>query len=148
MIEAQGLRVLAIASGPILDSLSFLGFIGTYDAPRNGAKEAIGILQESGIMVKMETADSKITAQYISKMIGTIGNAGCSSMSGREIDELLFDASISQLVKAERLANVSVLYRTTSQHKVTIVKMLQSLGYVTAMTGDGVSDGVALKTQI
>lgn len=146
LIESQGLRVLAIASGLTLESLTFLGFIGIYDAPRSGVREAIGILQEGGIMVKMVTGDSKITAQSISKMVGITASAGCSSMSGREIDELLSDTSLSKLVKAERFASVSVFYRVTPQHKVTIVKMLQSLGYVTAMTGDGVNDGVALKT--
>lgn len=146
MIEVQGLRVLAIASGPSLDDLTFLGFIGIYDAPRNGVREAIGILQEGGIMVKMVTGDSKMTAQSISKMIGITGNNGCSSMSGQEIDELLSDTNTGQLVKAERLASASIFYRVTPQHKVTIVKMLQSLGFVTAMTGDGVNDGVALKT--
>lgn len=146
LIESRGLRVLAIASGPTLESLTFLGFIGIYDAPRSDVKEAIGILQEGGIMVKMVTGDSKITAQSISKMVGITASAGCSAMSGREIDELLSNTSLSKLVKAERLASVSVFYRVTPQHKVTIVKMLQSLGYVTAMTGDGVNDGVALKT--
>lgn len=146
MIESQGLRVLAIATGPTLESLTFLGFIGIHDSPRTGVKEAIEILQKGGIIVKMVTGDSRITAQSIAKMVGITGNGSCSAMSGREIDELLSDSSTSKLVKAERMADISVFYRVTPHHKVTIVKMLQSLGYVTAMTGDGVNDGVALKT--
>lgn len=143
-VESQGLRVLAIASGQSIESLTFLGFIGIFDAPRPGVMEAIDVLQTGGIQVKMVTGDSKMTAQSIAKMIGIHG-AGLATMSGQEIDELLGDSRMSLLGKAERLANVSVFYRVTPQHKLIIVKMLQSLGYITAMTGDGVNDGVALK---
>lgn len=143
-IESQGLRVIAIAVGSTLENLTFLGFLGIYDAPRSGVKEAIRVLQQGGIQVKMVTGDSKLTAQSIAKMIG-IMKPGCIAMSGQDIDELLADASMISSAKAERLASVSVFYRVTPKHKVTIVKMLQSLEYVTAMTGDGVNDGVALK---
>lgn len=144
MLESQGLRVLAAASGPNLDCLTYLGHIGIYDAPRNGIKEAIEVLQNGGIQIKMVTGDSKTTAQSIAKMLGII-KQGHYSMSGHDIDELMADSNLSLLAKAEKMANVSVFYRVTAQHKVTIVKMLQSLGYVTAMTGDGVNDSVALK---
>lgn len=144
VVESQGLRVLALASGYSLESLTFLGFVGIHDTPRPGVKEAIEILQESGIQIKMVTGDSKITAQSIAKMTG-IMQPGHSLMSGQDMDDLLSDPHLSQLAQAERLANVCVFYRVSPSHKVTIVKMLQLLGHVTAMTGDGVNDGVALK---
>lgn len=143
-LEYRGLRILAIASGFTLDNLTFLGFVGIHDPPRVGVKEAIEILQDGGIQVKMITGDSRITAQTVASMTG-ITKSGCVSMSGRDIDDLMGDLNMSQLVKAEKIADVSVFYRVTPKHKVTIVKMLQSLNYVTAMTGDGVNDGVALK---
>ena len=60
-------------------------------------------------------------------------------MSGSEIDNLS-DQDLKLLVP-----RVSIFYRVTPKHKLRIVKSLQSCGYVVAMTGDGVNDGVALK---
>lgn len=143
-LESQGLRVLGLACGQSLDKLTYLGCVGIYDAPRHGVKESISVLHGCGIQIKMVTGDSKITAQSIAKQIGILQPGG-SLLSGQDIDELMHDRSSGDLEKAERIRQASVFYRVTPQHKVTIVKMLQSLGAVTAMTGDGVNDGVALK---
>lgn len=145
MIESSGLRVLGVATGNSMNDLIFLGFLGIFDAPRAGVKEALQKLQEGGIQIKMVTGDSKITAQSIAKMVGIMKSSGYAAMSGNEIDELLSNPNLSDLEKAERIEDVPVFYRVTPQHKVTLVKMLQSLHYVTAMTGDGVNDGIALK---
>lgn len=146
-LESQGLRIIAMANGVSLDSLVFLGFLGIYDAPRVGVKEAVEVLQDSGIQVKMVTGDSKLTALSIAKQIGIMRNTSGinATMSGNELDDLLANQNLSHVIKSESIANTSVFYRVTPQHKVEIVKLLQHLHYITAMTGDGVNDGVALK---
>lgn len=144
MIESRGLRVLAKAYGDNLENLTYLGFLGIYDPPRPGVKDSIAILHESSIQVKMVTGDSKTTATSIARMLGIMGPSG-QAMSGEEIDQLMSSSNLRHNEKAEKLENVSVFYRVAPQHKVTIVKMLQNLDYVVAMTGDGVNDGVALK---
>lgn len=57
--------VIAVAFGSDLDSLTYLGLMGLMDPPRNGVPEAISVLNESGVSVKMLTGDSRETAVSI-----------------------------------------------------------------------------------
>lgn len=59
------LTVLALASGPELGRLTFLGLVGIIDPPRAGVKEAVQVLSESGVSVKMVTGDALETAWAI-----------------------------------------------------------------------------------
>lgn len=61
------------------------------------------------------------------------------AMSGHDIDQL------SELQLEKVINTVSVFYRVTPKHKLSIVKALQQNGHIVGMTGDGVNDGVALK---
>lgn len=55
-------QVLALASGPELGQLTFLGLVGIIDPPRTGVKEAVTTLIASGVSIKMITGDSQETA--------------------------------------------------------------------------------------
>lgn len=59
------LKVLALASGPELGQLTFLGLVGIIDPPRTGVKEAVTTLITSGVAIKMITGDSQETAVAI-----------------------------------------------------------------------------------
>uniref|UniRef100_A0A8C0WS96 Cation-transporting P-type ATPase C-terminal domain-containing protein n=1 Tax=Castor canadensis TaxID=51338 RepID=A0A8C0WS96_CASCN len=118
-----GLRVLALASGPKLGKLTFLGLVGIIDPPRAGVKEAVQVLSASGVAVKMITGDALETAV-------AIGNqGGLKTMSGEEVD------GMEQGVLA-----------SWDLHRLLLPKALQESGAVVAMTGDGVNDAVALKS--
>ncbi|KAM8776648.1 calcium-transporting ATPase type 2C member 2 isoform 2-T2 [Rhynchonycteris naso] len=134
-----GLRVLALASGPELGQLTFLGLVGIIDPPRAGVKEAVQILSESGVSVKMITGDALETALAIGRNIG-LCNGKLSAMSGEEMD------SMEQDKLADHVGKVSVFFRTSPKHKLKIIKALQESGAIVAMTGDGVNDAVALKS--
>ncbi|NXL88034.1 AT2C2 ATPase, partial [Alectura lathami] len=136
---SSGLRVLALASGPELGKLTFLGLIGIIDPPRAGVKEAVQVLLESGVSVKMITGDALETAVAIGQNIG-LCNGKLKAMSGEELDQLA-EAELSSTVK-----NVSIFFRTSPKHKLKIIKALQRAGAVVSMTGDGVNDAVALKS--
>ncbi|XP_060109838.1 calcium-transporting ATPase type 2C member 2-like [Heteronotia binoei] len=134
-----GLRVLALASGPELGRLTFLGLVGIIDPPRDGVKEAVQILIESGVSVKMITGDALETAWAIAQKIG-LCNGKMKAMSGEEL-ETITESALSSTVK-----NISIFFRTSPKHKLKIIKALQKAGAIVGMTGDGVNDAVALKS--
>ncbi|NXH10940.1 AT2C2 ATPase, partial [Bucco capensis] len=136
---SSGLRVLALASGTELGKLTFLGLVGIIDPPRAGVREAVQVLLESGVSVKMITGDALETAVAIGQNIG-LCNGKLKAMSGEELDQLT-EADISSTVK-----NVSIFFRTSPKHKLKIIKALQRAGAIVSMTGDGVNDAVALKS--
>ncbi|KAM6177471.1 calcium-transporting ATPase type 2C member 2 [Erethizon dorsatum] len=134
-----GLRVLALASGPELGRLTFLGLVGIIDPPRDGVREAVRVLSESGVSVKMITGDALETASAIGRDIG-LCNGKLRAMSGEEVESTELDTL------AGRVREVSVFFRTSPKHKLKIIKALQESGAIVAMTGDGVNDAVALKS--
>ncbi|XP_039083252.1 calcium-transporting ATPase type 2C member 2 [Hyaena hyaena] len=134
-----GLRVLALASGPELGRLTFLGLVGIIDPPRAGVKEAMQVLCQSGVSVKMITGDAVETASAIGRNIG-LCNGTLKAMSGEEVD------SMEPKELADHVGKVSVFFRTSPKHKLKIIKALQESGAIVAMTGDGVNDAVALKS--
>uniref|UniRef100_A0A8C1GS61 Calcium-transporting ATPase n=1 Tax=Cyprinus carpio TaxID=7962 RepID=A0A8C1GS61_CYPCA len=133
-----GLRVLAFASGSEMGALTFLGLVGIIDPPRAGVKEAVATLISSGVSVKMITGDSQETAVSIASRLG-LYTKGSQSLSGNEVDQMDIQ-HLSQIVP-----RIVVFYRASPRHKLKIVKSLQNIGAVVAMTGDGVNDAVALK---
>ncbi|XP_015110442.1 calcium-transporting ATPase type 2C member 1 isoform X2 [Diachasma alloeum] len=137
-IGQQGLRVIGLARGTSLQDLVYVGLIGICDPPREGVREAITTLANSGVKVKMVTGDAKETAGAIASMIG-LDTIHMKLMSGDEIE------GISEPELEQVIDNVSVFYRVTPRHKLAIVKALQRNGNIVGMTGDGVNDGVALK---
>uniref|UniRef100_A0A8C0QUU6 Calcium-transporting ATPase n=1 Tax=Canis lupus dingo TaxID=286419 RepID=A0A8C0QUU6_CANLU len=128
-----GLRVLALASGPELGKLTFLGLVGIIDPPRAGVKEAVKVLCQSGVSVKMITGDGLETASAIGRNIG-LCNGKLKAMSGEEVESM----------EQEELANC--IGKVGFFTHLFFPKALQESGAIVAMTGDGVNDAVALKS--
>lgn len=57
--------VVAMASGPDLGKLGFVGLVGMWDPPRAGVGVAISALVGSGVDVKMITGDARDTGEAI-----------------------------------------------------------------------------------
>lgn len=144
---AAGERLLAFCAGPAADDalsvegigpgLVFLGLVGFIDPPRPEAVAAIAECRRAGIAVKMITGDHAATAAAIARQLGLDDNPVV--VTGAEID-----AEPDETL-ADFVTPVSVFARTSPEHKLRIVRALQSTGAIVAMTGDGVNDAPSLK---
>lgn len=150
-MAAQALRVLAFAyktlqgyrpgqpTGTLENNLVFVGLAGMIDPPREEVRPAISLCHQAGIKTVMITGDHKVTAEAIARQIGLTRGYG-EVLEGRELD------SMSDEQLADCADRVSVYARVSPEHKLRIVRALQSKGHVVAMTGDGVNDAPAIKT--
>uniref|UniRef100_A0A914LZI5 Calcium-transporting ATPase n=1 Tax=Meloidogyne incognita TaxID=6306 RepID=A0A914LZI5_MELIC len=134
----SGLRVIGMARGSDMRSLYYAGLVGILDPPRPGCRQSIEIVQSAGVSVKMVTGDGLETATSIGIRLG-LHKQNDNCLSGPQIDDLK-DSELEQLIQS-----VTIFYRASPRHKLRIVKALQNIGEVVAMTGDGVNDAVALK---
>ena len=118
--------------------LSFLGFIGISDPPRDGVKEAVQKAHRAGIKVVMVTGDNELTAITLAREIGIVANND-DVVTGEQL------RSFSDDELSEVLAKVRVFARTRPEEKLRLVTLLQKAGFVVGVTGDGVNDALALE---
>jgi magnesium-transporting ATPase (P-type) len=148
-LGGQGLRVLAAAradADPTVDSLdadgprdlTLLGIVGIVDPPRPEAIDAIAEARTAGIAVTMITGDHVGTAVAIAREMGIVHGDKAPALTGAELEDM-DDARLRDVVR-----DVHVYARTSPEHKLRIVRALQTFGEVVAMTGDGVNDAPAL----
>lgn len=121
------------------NDFDFVGLIAMYDPPKKEVKQSIEKAYKAGIKCVVITGDNKETALAISKEVG-IKASPETVLNATELNNLNDDEFI------EKIKDVNVFARVSPFDKLRIIKGYQKLGYTTAMTGDGVNDGPALKT--
>ena len=162
----RGLRALAVAvedvpSGEVEgqgNGFELVGLLPIYDPPRSDTKETIDRALELGtvrfnslvrkfrvknlflgVKVKMITGDQLAIAKETGRRLGLGDNMFLSKVlkegpppgsNYQDIDDLI--------LHADGFAGVY------PEHKYEIVERLQNMGYMIAMTGDGVNDAPAL----
>lgn len=141
-LSGQAFRVLGAArtdgDGRAESGMIFLGIAAMTDPPRPEVPHAIELFKKAHVRTVMITGDHKATAFAIAKKLG-IADHENQCMNGEEIDRA------DDTALKERLKNVSVFARVSSDHKVRIVRALKEDGNIVAMTGDGVNDAPSLK---
>ena len=146
----QGQRVLAFArlrlkaestkvtEQDLHGTLTFLGLQAMIDPPRSTVIAAVQSCKKAGVQVKMITGDHAGTAAAIARQLD-LSDGTQTAITGKTLAETS-DQDLPEL--AERH---SVFARVTPEHKLRLVRALQSRGHIVAMTGDGVNDAPALK---
>eukprot|EP00638_Chattonella_subsalsa_P008993 CAMPEP_0117769178 /NCGR_PEP_ID=MMETSP0947-20121206/22864_1 /TAXON_ID=44440 /ORGANISM="Chattonella subsalsa, Strain CCMP2191" /LENGTH=1124 /DNA_ID=CAMNT_0005593597 /DNA_START=59 /DNA_END=3434 /DNA_ORIENTATION=- len=141
------------ASNPLLNDpknfagiesgLTFLGLTGIKDPARPEVAESINICTRAGIRVIVITGDSKDTAIAIARDCNIFGPDEDVS------DRAFIGADFFKLPVEEQQAKLrtgNLLFcRTEPADKQKLVKMLEKLDEIPAMTGDGVNDAPALQ---
>ncbi|MFM8315894.1 MAG: cation-translocating P-type ATPase [Deltaproteobacteria bacterium] len=144
----EGLRVLAVAKSHFSTSqklptethdfsFEYLGLLGLEDPLRKTVPEALKTCWRAGIKTFMLTGDFPNTAKKIAVQAGFPETT--PAISGKEL-EVLSDLSLKSLFNSH-----AIFSRVSHAQKLTLVKKLQSLGEIVAMTGDGVNDAPSLK---
>ncbi|KAK6633135.1 hypothetical protein RUM43_012879 [Polyplax serrata] len=142
--------------------LRFLGLMALIDPPREAVPDAVAKCKTAGIRVIMVTGDHPVTAEAIAKKVGIISKgtrkdvAAAMGIPEDKVDskdvksivvsgDQLRSMSADELDKIIKNHDEIVFARTTPTQKLSIVESCQRLGYITAVTGDGVNDSPALK---
>ncbi|WVO24979.1 plasma-membrane proton-efflux P-type ATPase [Cryptococcus decagattii] len=143
----RGLRALAVAYEDVLgddpsaegNGFELVGLLSIFDPPRSDTKKTIDDAMALGVKVKMVTGDQLAIAKETGRRLG-LGDHMYPAKVLKEgpepgskhanLDEMIMDA--------DGFAGVF------PEHKFEIVKRIQNLGHLCAMTGDGANDAPAL----
>ncbi|KAK7021921.1 hypothetical protein VNI00_017150 [Paramarasmius palmivorus] len=143
----RGLRALAVAyeeldgDDPEAEGNGFelIGLLAIFDPPRDDTKQTIDDAIALGVKVKMVTGDQLAIAKETGRRLGlgdhmypakVLKDGPAPGGKHGSLDEMILDA--------DGFAGVF------PEHKYEIVKRLQGLGHLCAMTGDGANDAPAL----
>ena len=144
---ARGLRALAVAYEELDhddhegegNGFELIGLLSIFDPPREDTKQTIDDALELGVKVKMVTGDQLAIAKETGRRLGlgdhmyparVLKDGPAPGSKHGSLDEMIMDA--------DGFAGVF------PEHKYEIVKRLQGLGHLCAMTGDGANDAPAL----
>jgi H+-transporting ATPase len=143
----RGLRALAVAFEEVEgddheaegNGFALIGLLPIYDPPRTDTKQTIDDALLLGVKVKMVTGDQLAIAKETGRRLGlgdhmypakVLKDGPAPGSKHKNLDEMILDA--------DGFAGVF------PEHKYEIVKRLQGLGHLCAMTGDGANDAPAL----
>ncbi len=134
-LSKKGLRVIAVARSTEGNKPEFVGLAGISDKIREDSLIILNQIRELGVVVKMLTGDSLPIAKNIADRIG--------------LGENITTASAIEVTKNEKFSDSLVeesncIAQIYPEDKFSVVKILQHIGHIVGMTGDGVNDAPAL----
>ncbi|HAR95368.1 MAG TPA: magnesium-translocating P-type ATPase, partial [Deltaproteobacteria bacterium] len=146
-LNRDGFRVLGIAyrefprdkesfSAADESGLILLGYIAFFDPPKTSTADALGLLNEAGVKVKVLTGDNLLVTQKVCRDVGISTD---HIVTGAELSELSPD-KFSRTVQ-----DMNIFVKLSPSQKEEIVRNLRSNGHVVGFMGDGINDAPALK---
>lgn len=146
-LNRQGFRVLGIAyrefdrtrtTFTVDDerNLVLLGYIAFYDPPKETTREALELLRNAGVQVKVLTGDN-----------GDVTEKVCEDV-GLEISGMVRGADLAAMTPedfARTVEEANVFVKLTPAQKEEIIQQLRAGGHVVGYMGDGINDAPALK---
>ncbi|MCW2284522.1 H+-transporting ATPase [Rhodoblastus acidophilus] len=141
-LAMRGYRALGVASSKDDgQTWTLLGLLPLLDPPRPDAKQTIASAKRLGLSVKMVTGDDVAIGGEIAGQLGI----GAHLLVAGDVFPKNTDPKNISIEAAHAVERADGFGRVFPEHKFEIVKSLQSLGHIVAMTGDGVNDAPALK---
>jgi len=116
--------------------LIFSGFIAFLDPPKESTAEALRLLAQHGVAVKILTGDNALVARKVCREVGL------------EVDEVLLGSEVKEMEDAElgrRVEHTTVFAKLTPAQKARVIKALKSNGHTVGFLGDGINDAMALR---
>lgn len=140
--QAKGMRTLAFAYKRE-GGITLQAIVAISDPVRSDVAEAINICRSHAhVRVIMVTGDNAITAGEIAHQAGLVNsNEKAIALTGAEF-EVMTDEEAKLIVGNP---DFKILSRAKPNDKARLVGLLQELGEVVAVTGDGTNDAPALK---
>ena len=140
MVEAlsrKGSRTLAVAKSRSADGdeLELVGLLALADPPRPDARQMIAEARSLGVNPIMVTGDNIAIAGQMAHQLGIGDNV-------IRMGDLTARSEPEQMRMIQDCGGLAEVY---PEDKYRIVKLLQSHGHTSGMTGDGVNDAPALK---
>ena len=151
LYQNKAMRTLGFACQRLVDGnpgeTLFLGIVGIADPVREDVKEAIHICKDNaGVRVIIVTGDTPGTANEIGRQIGLLSeDEEMQTITGPEF-AAMDDEKAKELL---RNRSFKIISRARPDDKARLVMLLQAIGEVVAVTGDGTNDAPALsKAQV
>lgn len=145
-LNIQGMRVVGVCQKTDIENISefsvkdeskmtFLGFIGFLDPPKESAKSAIERLNSYGVRVMVLTGDN----EYVTRAICEKVNISTKRiLAGNKVDKL------SDMALLRLLRSTNVLAKLSPIQKARIVRLLRESGNIVGYMGDGINDAPSL----
>ena len=149
--QHRAMRTLGFACQEISNGVGgpmrFLGVVGIADPVREDVREAIDTCtHHAGVRVIIVTGDTPGTAMEIGREVGLVTSDDDTVVTTGPAFSALSDEEARDMIADPRFKIIS---RARPDDKARLVMLLQRLGEVVAVTGDGTNDAPALsKAQV